>query len=98
MKRNDVSTIIERKLITREFADTIAGKTPLPYFRLHDPVQKALVEYAASGEIQKQTGMGEYCERMIHFWREVSLTGMPRAGRAMDECYALLFESAFSLA
>ena len=42
------------------------------------------------------TGMREYCERMIHFWREVSLAGMPRAGRAMDECYALLFESALN--
>jgi hypothetical protein len=35
---------------------------------------------------------------MIHFWREVSLAGLPRAGRALDECYALLFESAFDLA
>jgi hypothetical protein len=35
---------------------------------------------------------------MIHFWREVSLAGMPRASKAMDQCYALLFESAFELA
>jgi hypothetical protein len=35
---------------------------------------------------------------MIHFWREVSLAGFPCAGKAMDECYALLFESTFSLA
>jgi hypothetical protein len=98
MKKTDVSITEERKFITKEFADTIAGKTPSPYLRLHDPVQKALVEYAASGEIQKQTGMHEYCERMVHFWREVSLAGMPRAGRAMDECYALLLESGFDLA
>jgi hypothetical protein len=35
---------------------------------------------------------------MIHFWREVSLAAFPCAGKAMDECYALLFESTFSLA
>jgi hypothetical protein len=96
--KTDISVTEERQFITKEFADTIAGKTPLPYLRLHDPVQKALIEYAASSEIQKQTGMPEYLDRMIHFWREVSLAGMPRAGRAMDECYALLFESAFDLA
>ncbi len=27
-----------------------------------------------------------YPERMIHFWREVSLAGMSRTGRWMDEC------------
>lgn len=98
MKNSHVSTIEERQFITKEFADTLSGKFPAPYLRLHDPVQKALIDYAASGEIQKETGITEYCERMIHFWREVSLAGMPRAGRAMDECYALLFESAFGLA
>jgi len=35
---------------------------------------------------------------MIHFWREVSLAGLPLAGPSQDECYALLFESAFDLA
>jgi hypothetical protein len=98
MKNKQTKTAEERQFITKEFADTIAGKTPSPYLRPHDPVQKALVQYAASDEIQKQVGMREYVERMIHFWREVSLAGMPRAGRAMDECYALLFESAFDLA
>src|SRR6266480_3045435 len=99
MRNNQTSSIAEeRQFITKEFADTLAGKSPSPYLRLHDPVQKALIDYAANGEIQNQTGMPEYCERMIHFWREVSLAGMPRAGRAMDECYALLFESAFDLA
>jgi hypothetical protein len=98
MENSHVSTIEERQFITKEFADTLAGKFPAPYLRLHDPVQRALVEYAARGEIQNQTGMREYFDRMIHFWREVSLAGMPRAGRGMDECYALLFESAFDLA
>jgi len=96
--KNNVSRTEERQVITKEFADTLTGRKPPPYLRLHDPVQKALVEYAAGGEIQKQAGMPEYCERMIHFWREVSLAGMPRAGRSMDECYALLFESTFDLA
>jgi hypothetical protein len=35
---------------------------------------------------------------MIHFWREVSLAGLPRSGTGLDQCYALLFESAFDLA
>ncbi len=96
--KNNVSIAEERQFITKEFADAIAGKIPAPYLRLHDPVQKALIEYGTGGEIQKQTRIPEYFERMIHFWREVSLAGMPRAGRAMDECYALLFESAFDLA
>jgi hypothetical protein len=65
--------------------------------RLHDPVQKALIEFAAS-ESARQAGGSGYYERMIHFWREVSLAGIPRAGKAVDECYALLFESAFDLA
>src|SRR5206468_5803642 len=43
-------------------------------------------------------GLRPYLDRMIHFWREISLAGLPCAGRAMDECWALLFESAFSLA
>jgi hypothetical protein len=95
--KTEVPRIEERQFITREFADTIGGRQPPPYFRLHDPVQKALVEYAAGG-MEKQTGVSEYCDRMIHFWREVSLAGMQRAGTAVDECYALLFESAFDLA
>jgi hypothetical protein len=95
--KNNVSITEERQFITKEFADTIAGKTPPPYLRLHDPVQKALTEFAASGHA-REAGIFAYCDRMIHFWREVSLAGMPRAGRAMDECYALLFESAFDLA
>jgi len=98
MKDRHISTIKERQHVTKEFADTITAKTPSPYFRLHDPVQKRLVEYAMDGEILQQTEVREYCQCMIHFWREVSLAGMPRAGRAMDECYALLFESAFDLA
>jgi hypothetical protein len=95
--KDTASRIEERQFITKEFADTLAGKTPLPYFRLHDPVQKGMFERAAS-----RRGRGSwadaYCDRMIHFWREVSLAGLPRAGRGLDECYALLFESAFDLA
>jgi hypothetical protein len=95
--KNNVSGIEERQFITKEFADTIAGKTPAPYLRLHDPIQKTLVEFAVS-ESARQAGDSAYYDRMIHFWREVSLAGMPRAGKAMDECCALLFESAFDLA
>ena len=97
---NVVSGIEGRQFITKEFADTLAGKTPAPYLRVHDPAQQALValgQYDCSAR-ERQTGLRPYLERMIHFWREVSLAGIPRAGRAMDECYALLFESAFSLA
>jgi hypothetical protein len=95
--KNNVSRTEERQFITKEFADTIAGKTPAPYLRLHDPVQKKLVEIAAS-EHAGEIGDSIYYDRMVHFWREVSLAGMPRTGRAIDECYALLFESAFDLA
>jgi hypothetical protein len=95
--KNNVSRIEERQFITKEFADTIAGKTPAPYLRLHDPVQKHLVEIAA-GEHAGEIGDSTYYDRVIHFWREVSLAGMPRSGRAIDECYALLFESVFDLA
>jgi hypothetical protein len=42
--KSNVSRIEERQFITKEFADTIAGKAPAPYLRLHDPVQKKLVE------------------------------------------------------
>jgi hypothetical protein len=38
--KSNVSRIEERQFITKEFADTIAGKAPAPYLRLHDPVQK----------------------------------------------------------
>jgi hypothetical protein len=97
MKNKHVSTSEERQFITKEFADTLAGKIPSPYLRLHDPVQKGLFELAASRRAEglEQTA---YCERMIHFWREVSLAGLPRAGRGLDQCYALLFECAFDLA
>jgi hypothetical protein len=76
--KNNVSKIEEPQFITKEFADTIAGKTLAPYLRVHDPVQKALTEFAASGHA-REAGVFAYCDRMIHFWREVSLARMPRA-------------------
>jgi hypothetical protein len=97
--KNNVSRTEERQFITKEFADTLAGKTPAPYLRVHDPVQQAL---AALGKYdcnaQGRTGLRPYLDRMIHFWREISLAALPCAGTAMDESYALLFESTFSLA
>jgi hypothetical protein len=100
MKNSHVSIIEERQLITKEFADTLAGKTPAPYLRLHDPAQQALVALGQydSSTLERSTGLRPYLDRMIHFWREVSLAAFPCAGKAMDECYALLFESTFSLA
>src|SRR5713101_115092 len=95
--KNNVSRIEERQFITKEFSDTLAGKTPSPYLRLHDPVQKGLFERAASHQ-GRSCWADVYCDRMIHFWREVSLAGLPRSGRGLDHCYALLFESAFDLA
>jgi hypothetical protein len=58
--KNNVSIAEERQFITKEFADTIAGKTPPPYLRLHDPVQKALTEFAASGHA-REAGVFAYC-------------------------------------
>ena len=85
---NRIVQLEERQFITREFADALAGKQPHPYLRPHDVVQQELVGKAK----------GPYLDRMIHFWREVSLAGMRRGGSGMDECYALLFESVFDLA
>ncbi len=95
-----VSRTEERQFITKEFADTLASKTPAPYLRVHDPAQQALValsQYDCNTQ-ERRTGLRSYLDRMIHFWREVSLAAFPCAGKAMDECYALLFESTFSLA
>jgi hypothetical protein len=86
--KNRIAHIEERQLITKEFADALAGKEPHPYLRLHDPVLQAFVD----------TARGPYADRMIHFWREMSLAGIDAGGRGVDECYALLFESAFDLA
>jgi hypothetical protein len=83
--KNNASLIEERQFITKEFADTLAGKTPPPHFRLHDPLQNALVKFAASDQIQKHTPMLAYCDRMIHFWRKVSLAGLARSGRGLDD-------------
>jgi hypothetical protein len=33
------SEIAERQFITKELADTLAGKTPAPYLRVHDSAQ-----------------------------------------------------------
>jgi len=98
--KDNVWIIKERQFITKEFADTLAGKTPAPYLRVHDPVQQALVALAQYnfGTSERRTGLRPYLDRMIHFWREISLAGFPCAGQTMDECYALLFESTFSLA
>ncbi|HEY2626561.1 MAG TPA: hypothetical protein VGI41_07410 [Candidatus Udaeobacter sp.] len=76
------------------------GSSGPPYLRIHDPAQQALV---ALGEHDLKAGGGRaglrpYLDRMIHFWREISLADFPCAGKAIDECYALLFESTFSLA
>ncbi len=98
--RTTVSGTEERQFITKEFADTLAGKTPAPYLRVHDPAQQALVALGQndSSTGERPTGLRPYLDRMIHFWREISLAAFPCAGKAIDECYALLFESAFSLA
>ena len=95
--KSRVSECGEPRFITKEFAETIAGKTPAPYLRLQDPAQRMLADLAAATREQplRETA---YTDRMIHFWREVSLAGLPRTGRGMDECYALLFEAAFDLA
>ena len=85
------------QLLTREFAETIAGKVPSPYLRAHDPAQRWLAEFSASVEGQDLVWQA-YCETAIHFWREVSLMGLVRPGRGADECHALLFESVFDLA
>lgn len=94
---NQVSEGGEARFITKEFAETIAGKTTSLYFRLHDSAQKMLADLATAtrGQPLRETA---YTDRMIHFWREVSLAGLPRKGPQMDECYALLFEAAFDLA
>ena len=86
-----------RQFITKEFAETMDGKSPSPYLRLHDPVQAFLAKHTASENGQTKGWQNYYCS-MLHFWREISLMGLPRAGRGADECYALLFESTFSLA
>src|SRR6266496_4459856 len=86
--KNRIVQLEERQFITREFADALAGKQPHPYLRPHDIVQQQLVSKAK----------GRYLDRMIHFWREISLAGMRRGGPGMDECFALLFESVFDLA
>jgi hypothetical protein len=98
--KNNVSITEERQFITKEFADTLAGKTPAPYLRVHDPAQQALVALGKydSSTRGERTGLRPYLDRMIHFWREISLAALPCVGKAMDECYALLFESTFSLA
>lgn len=89
----------DRQLMTREFAEVLVGKTPHPYLRVHDPAQQALVALAQWDCNQGgRAGVRPYLERMIHFWREISVAGVPCGGRAMDECYALLFECAFELA
>ena len=100
MKNSHVSTIEEPQFITKEFADTLAGKTPAPYLRVHDPAQQALVALGKydSSTREERTGLRPYLNRMIHFWREISLAAFPCGGKAMDECYALLFESTFGLA
>lgn len=81
---SNVSRVEERQFITKEFAATIAGKHPSPYLRLHDHVQKGLAELAVErrGQSVDQTA---YLDRMIHFWREVSLADLPRSGRGLDE-------------
>src|ERR1017187_357684 len=77
--KNRIAHIEERQLITKEFADALAGKQPHPYLRLHDPVLQAFID----------TARGPYADRIIHFWREVSLAGIDTCGRGVDECYAL---------
>jgi hypothetical protein len=99
MKNSPVSIAEERQFITKEFADALADKTPAPYLRVHDPVQQALVALGQHDLTQSaRVGLRPYVDRMFHFWREISLAEFPCAGKAMDECYALLFESTFSLA
>ena len=95
--KNNVVETEERQFITKEFAAAIAGTVPSPYLRLYDGVQRGLFNLAESqrGKSLKESA---YLDRMIHFWREVSLAGLPRSGRGLDECYAVLFESAFDLA
>ncbi len=54
--KTDISTIEERQFMTKEFADTLAGKSPAPYLRVHDPVQQALVALAKNELSAQQDG------------------------------------------
>jgi hypothetical protein len=89
--------VSEERFITNEFAESLKGKKPSPYLRLHDPVQKWLFGYSAAAQNQPNRE-NAYTDKMIHFWREISLAGMPRLGYWMDQIYALLFEATFDLA
>jgi hypothetical protein len=75
------SEIAERQFITKEFADTLAGKIPAPYLRLHDRVQNGLAGLAAD-LLGRSMGETAYLDRMIHFWCEVSLAGLRRTAQA----------------
>ena len=86
--KTDISITQERQFITKEFADTLAGKLPAPYLRMHDPVQQALValgQYDCSKR-EGSTGLRSYVDRMIHFWREISLAAflLRNIGRGLD--------------
>jgi predicted Zn-dependent protease len=59
MKKH-IAVIEERQFITKEFADTLAGKLPAPYLRLHDPVQKTIIEFAASESAQQAVDRENY--------------------------------------
>ncbi len=74
----------------------LRGTTPHPYLRTHDPVQK-FITATISGD-GGATSLGKYLQSTLHFWREVSLAGLTRTGRAADECCALLFECAAEFA
>lgn len=99
MDRSASSPLPGRQLlVTREFAQALDGKKPHPYLRTEqDPVQQ-FIAHVAGDENASHTSAGIYAQRMLPFWRELSIAGLRREGRGADEVFALLFESAFEFA
>lgn len=93
----DIATPRPRRWITRELADSITGKKPDPYLRLHDPALASFVRFCTDAECASSL-VKPYFERFIHFWREASIFDLPRTGPGQDETLLFLFEAAFDLA
>jgi hypothetical protein len=49
--KDNVWIIKEREFITKEFADTLAGKTPAPYLRLHESSSVIIFDMRSRQEV-----------------------------------------------
>jgi hypothetical protein len=82
--KNNVSITEERQFITKSLP--IPWQAPCRH-RICDFTIQFNMDWLGWRRLYEGESLGEtaYLDRMIHFWRKVSLAGLARSGRGLDD-------------